>query len=239
MTEYSEVPNSRAPMSSIAVHSRPRCVFPTAPSEIAAGVWHCAKCEAQLATVQVWARCICHYLHMQTTSSLAKLSISCTLSFGSPQRVHALLLSTLLVQGSWAPLVATNYLASRKGREASGPTLGARLPGVLDTGGDKDDYLSTLEKGFVGLELMLAERPNAKWFAILGDDVWVGLGFQACVPTYRPVVKKLSAFAVVHANNASVSPNGSLTFVCARASFDFPFFRERPPQCCFCLYVRT
>jgi len=44
---------------------------------------------------------------------------------------------------------------------------------VLNTGGSLDDYLSTLGKGLVGLQLMFQKFPDHAWFAIVGDDVLV------------------------------------------------------------------
>jgi len=37
----------------------------------------------------------------------------------------------------------------------------------------KDDYLSTLPKGLLGLLGMYERFPTAKWFAVTGDDVFV------------------------------------------------------------------
>lgn len=44
---------------------------------------------------------------------------------------------------------------------------------VLNTGGNFDDYLSTLGKGLVGLQLMYRQFPTHAWFAIGGDDVFL------------------------------------------------------------------
>ena len=52
---FSEVPNNRIQAAALKVKHRPTCAFSLEPSDVVAGVWHCAKCESQLSTVsQTW-----------------------------------------------------------------------------------------------------------------------------------------------------------------------------------------
>ena len=45
---------------------------------------------------------------------------------------------------------------------------------VLVTGESRDDYFSTLGKGFLGLKLMFeGKHKDKKWFIIMGDDVFL------------------------------------------------------------------
>ena len=49
------------------------------------------------------------------------------------------------------------------------------LPNLYGTHAGADDFLSTLHKGLVGLQMMFDAHPKKKWFIILGDDVYVDL----------------------------------------------------------------
>ena len=50
---------------------------------------------------------------------------------------------------------------------------GSCIPNLLATNAGADDFLSTLHKGLVGLQMMLDAYPTKKWFVILGDDTYV------------------------------------------------------------------
>jgi hypothetical protein len=45
---------------------------------------------------------------------------------------------------------------------------------ILVTGEPKDDYFSTLGKGFLGLKRMFQDKhKDKKWFVVMGDDVFL------------------------------------------------------------------
>lgn len=56
---------------------------------------------------------------------------------------------------------------------------------VLVTGVNRDDYRSTLGKGFLGLDKMAKQYPDKKWYGLLDDD---------CFLIPNTLVEALSAF---------------------------------------------
>ena len=94
---------------------------------------------------------------------------------------------------SWYDPVSVVFLAQRNGTvpappgwraAAAGATAGtaAAPPApppavveVLGTGAPADDYLGTLQKGLLGLQLMFERHPDRQWYLIVGDDVYVDL----------------------------------------------------------------
>ena len=75
------------------------------------------------------------------------------------------------VVDSWYDPGSVVFLAQANGSFAHGR---ARVP-LLGTGAPADDYLGTLQKGLLGLLAMRRAAPRKKWFAVVGDDVYVSL----------------------------------------------------------------
>lgn len=63
----------------------------------------------------------------------------------------------LKVRETWGPRLTTVYLASAVGAQ------GSSFEDLLITSEPKDDYLSTLGKGLLGLKHMYEQFPNKKW----------------------------------------------------------------------------
>lgn len=63
------------------------------------------------------------------------------------------------------------YLLASKAGVAGGSAFPSSSLIVTDE--PKDDYRSTLAKGILGLAGMYARDPEAKWFGVVGDDVYV------------------------------------------------------------------
>lgn len=63
------------------------------------------------------------------------------------------------------------YLLASKAGVAGGSAF--PMTSLIVTEEPKDDYLSTLPKGILGLAGMYARDPDAKWFGVVGDDVYI------------------------------------------------------------------
>eukprot|EP00611_Tribonema_gayanum_P001529 TRINITY_DN1111_c1_g3_i2.p1 TRINITY_DN1111_c1_g3~~TRINITY_DN1111_c1_g3_i2.p1 ORF type:complete len:453 (+),score=77.73 TRINITY_DN1111_c1_g3_i2:1022-2380(+) len=92
---------------------------------------------------------------------------------------------------TWAQSAQIVLLASRAGTSGTRLFHGSDAPGsnplLLDTGVLEDDYFSTLGKAFIGLAMMHARFPRAKWFVVLGDDNYVLLAnYVAALSAFDP-----------------------------------------------------
>ena len=82
--------------------------------------------------------------------------IGVSISEGTLHRVDA-------ISKSWKDRVSTVFLGAKKNKNYN----------ILVTGVNRDDYRSTLGKGFLGLHEMFRQYPNMKWYGLFDDDCFV------------------------------------------------------------------